>query len=107
MVKLDARAAQAIRSFFAEKGLQRPLRIHLQFPGCCDASLCLSVDTIRESDLIEEVDGLVFVISPGTFELVGEIKISYRNEIGGIDFVLTSSKPVSEWAGFGVTNIRI
>jgi len=107
MVKLESRAGQAIRSFFSEKGLQRPLRIHLQSRGCCDASLCLSVDTIRESDLIKEVDGLVFVISPETLGLVGEVRISYRDESGKIGFVLTSSRPVSEWEGFGVSSIRI
>ena len=107
MVKLEARAGQAIRSFLAEKGFQRPLRIHLQSRGCCDPSLCLSVDTIREFDLIQEVDGLVFVISPETHELVGEVKISYTDEIGRTGFVLTSSQPVSEWEGFGVSSIII
>ena len=107
MVELEARAGQAIRSFLAERGIQSALRIHLQSSGCCDPSLCLSVDTIRESDLIQELDDLTFVISPEMHDLVGEVRISYTDESGRTGFVLTSSKPVSEWEGFGVTSIRI
>jgi Fe-S cluster assembly iron-binding protein IscA len=106
MVKLEARASQAIKAFFAENRLHRPLRIHLQSTGCCDPSLCLSVDQIQESDLIQELDGLTFIISPETREVVGEVTISYVDEIGRQGFVITSSKPVSEWEGFGVTTIR-
>ena len=106
-VKLEARAGQAIKSFLAEKGIQRPLRIHLQFTGCCDPSLGLSVDSIREPDLIEEVDGLTFVIDPEVYQLVGNITISYIDEIGRKGFILTSDKPVSEWDGLGVSAIGI
>jgi iron-sulfur cluster assembly protein len=107
MVNLEKRAIQAIKAFFAEKGLHGPLRIHLQSTGCCDPSLCLSVDHIQESDLIQEVDGLTFIISSETREVVGEVTISYMDEIGRQGFVITSSKPVSEWEGFGVSTIRI
>jgi Fe-S cluster assembly iron-binding protein IscA len=106
-VNLEARAGQAIKSFLAEKGIQRPLRIHLQFTGCCDPSLGLSVDSIREPDLIEEVDGLTFVIDPEVYQLVGNITISYIDEIGREGFILTSDKPVSEWDGLGVCAIGI
>lgn len=106
-VKLEARAGQAIRSFLAEKGIQRPLRIHLQFTGCCDPSLGLSVDSIRESDLIEEVDGLTFVIGREVHQLVGDVSISYTDETGRKGFILTSDKPVSEWDGLGVCDIGI
>jgi Fe-S cluster assembly iron-binding protein IscA len=106
-VKLEAGAGQAIKSFLAEKGIQRPLRIHLQFTGCCDPSLGLSVDSIREPDLIEEVDGLTFVIDPEVYQLVGDITISYIDEIGRKGFILTSDKPVSEWDGLGVCAIGI
>jgi Fe-S cluster assembly iron-binding protein IscA len=107
MVKLETGASQAIKAFFAEKGFEGPLRIHLQSSGCCDPSLSLSVDQIQESDLIREVDGLTFIINPETRELVGEVTISYMDEIGRRGFVITSSKPVSEWEGFGVSTIRI
>lgn len=106
-VKLDANAGQAIKSFHAEKGVQRPLRIHLRFTGCCDPSLGLSVDSIRESDLIEEVDGLTFVISPEVYQLIGNVTISYTDETGRKGFILTPDKPVSEWDSLGVCNIGI
>ena len=106
-VKLESRAGQAIKSFLAEKGIQRPVRIHLQFTGCCDPSLGLSVDSIRKPDLIEEVDGLTFVIDPEVYQLVGDITISYIDEIGRKGFILTSDRPVSEWDGLGVCAIGI
>jgi len=107
MVKVEATASQAIRSFLAENGFQRPLRIDLQSSGCCDPSLYLSVDDIREADLTQEVDGLTLVISPETHELVGEVTIAFSDEIGRKGFVLTSRKPVSEWDGFAGSTIRI
>jgi len=69
--------------------------------------LGLSVDSIREPDLIEEVDGLTFVIGPEVHQLVGDITISYTDEIGRKGFILTSDKPVSEWDGLGVCAIGI
>jgi Fe-S cluster assembly iron-binding protein IscA len=63
------------------------------------------VDSIREPDLIEEVDGLTFVIDPEVYQLVGNITISYIDEIGRKGFILTSDKPVSEWDGLGVCAI--
>ena len=107
MVKLEASASQAIRSFLAEKGIQGPLRIDLRSSGCCDPSLSLSVNNIRESDLIQEVEGLTLIMSPEIYQLVGEVTISYVDEIGRKGFLLTSEKPISEWDGFGVSIIRI
>ncbi len=106
-VKLDGSAGQAIKSFNVEKGIQWPLRIHLQFTGCCDPSLGLSVDRIRESDLIEEIDGLTFVISPEVYQLTGDVTISYTDETGRKGFVLKPEKSVSEWDWVGVCNIGI
>jgi len=106
MIKLEANAGRAIKSFLAEKGCQQPLRIQLQSSGCCDPSLCLEADQIRVSDLVQEVDELMFVISPETYQLVGEVTISYRDEPGRKGFLITSLKPVSEWEGFGVSIIK-
>lgn len=107
MVKLEPGAGQAIRSFLAEKGCKRPIRIDLQSSGCCDPSLGLSVDTIRESDLTRELDGLTFVISSEIHQLVGEVTISYVDDIEKKGFVLTSIKPVSEWDGFATCGIKV
>jgi Fe-S cluster assembly iron-binding protein IscA len=106
IVMLQAPAVQAIRSFLNLRGwLQRPLRIDLQASGCCDPSLGLRVDAIRKSDLIQETDGLVFVISPEIHRLAGEVTIRYVDESHRQGFILTSSKPVSEWDGFSVSSI--
>jgi Fe-S cluster assembly iron-binding protein IscA len=86
--------------------LQRPLRIDLQASGCCDPSLGLRVDIVRESDLIQEIDGLVFVIGPEIYRLAGEVTISYVDDRHRKGFVITSSKPVTEWDGFSVSSIR-
>jgi Fe-S cluster assembly iron-binding protein IscA len=106
LVTLDPGAGQAVKSFLSERGIQGPIRIEVQFSGCCDPSLGLIVDTVRESDLVEELDGLTFVISPETHQLVGEVRISYRDDAGRKGFVLTSSRPISEWDGFATCSIR-
>jgi Fe-S cluster assembly iron-binding protein IscA len=107
LVTLNPGAGQAIRSLLSERGVQGPVRIEVQFAGCCDPSLGLIVDTVRESDLVEEVDGLTFVISPETHQLVGEVRISYVDEAARKGFVLTSSKPISEWDGFAAGSIKM
>jgi Fe-S cluster assembly iron-binding protein IscA len=107
LVTLDPGAGQAIKSLLSERGIQGPVRIELQFAGCCDPSLGLMVDTVRESDLVEELDGLTFVISPETHELAGEVRISCADDGGREGFVLTSSKPISEWDGFAARSIRM
>jgi Fe-S cluster assembly iron-binding protein IscA len=63
------------------------------------------MDNIRESDLIEEVDGLTFVIGPEVYQLVGDITISYTDETGRKGFILTSDKPLGEWDGLTACTI--
>jgi Fe-S cluster assembly iron-binding protein IscA len=105
-VRLQPPAGQAIRSFLDAKGLlQQPIRIDLQADGCCDPSLALRVDPMRESDLTQETHGLVFAISPEIYRLTGEVTIRYVDEGLRKGFVLTSSKPISEWDGFSVSSI--
>ena len=107
LVTLGPGASDAIRLALAEGGVQGAIRIELRSAGCCDASLGLGVDTVHESDLVEEVDGLTFVIDPETHELVGEVTVSYVDEAGRTGFVLTSSNPVGEWDGFATSSIRM
>ena len=45
LVKLNKAAGQAVKSVLAEKGSPGPVRIELQFTGCCDPSLGLIVDS--------------------------------------------------------------
>jgi Fe-S cluster assembly iron-binding protein IscA len=104
---LEPGVSQAIKSFLADKGIQKPIRIDLNFNGCCDSSLCLRVDSISETDFTLETDGLIFAINPETYELVGEVTISYVDDMRRKGFILTSSKTVGEWDGFGITEIKI
>ena len=105
MITLAPGAGEAIKAFLAEKKCQGPVRIDLHSTGCCDVSLGLSVGLRRDADMIEEVDGLQFAMSPETYQLVGAVTISYDGEKRG--FVLTASRPVSEWEGFGACTIEI
>jgi Fe-S cluster assembly iron-binding protein IscA len=107
IVNLEPGVSQAIRASLDDKGIRQPIRIDLNFSGCCDTSLCLRADAISETDLTLELDGLKFVINPETYQLVGEVTISYMDEKGRKGFVLTSSKPVGEWDGFGISDIKI
>ena len=71
------------------------------------ASLGLIVDTVRESDLVQEVDGLTFVVDPETHGLAGEVRVSLADDEERTAFILTSSKPVSEWDGLITCNLRM
>jgi Fe-S cluster assembly iron-binding protein IscA len=104
---LEPGVSQFIKAFLADKGTRQPIRIDLNFSGCCDASLCLRADTILEADLTLEFDGLTFAINRETYQLVGEVTISYIDEMGRKGFVLKPGKPVGEWDGFGVSDIKI
>jgi Fe-S cluster assembly iron-binding protein IscA len=107
LVTLGPGAGEAVRSLLAEWGTQGPVRIELQFTGCCDPSLGLIVDRARESDLVEETDGLTFVIDRETHELAGEVTIAHKADDERNVFVLTSSKPIGEWDGLITCSIRM
>jgi Fe-S cluster assembly iron-binding protein IscA len=107
VVTLGPGTSQAILSFLSGKGLDKLVRIDLGFTGCCDASLCMAAGVPHEGDMVVEAEGLTFSISPDTYQLSGDINISYVDEPGREGFSITSSKPVSEWDGFGVCNIKI
>jgi Fe-S cluster assembly iron-binding protein IscA len=107
MITLAPEAVEPIRVFLVEQGVQKPIRIHLQSTGCCDASLGLIVDNIRKDDLTEEIDGLKFVISPEIHQLAGDITITYVDEKSRQGFILKSSKSISEWDGFGICTIKV
>ena len=102
-VHLAPGVARAIRVSLAGNGPARPIRIDLRSTGCCDASLCLRLDAICEDDLIEESDGLTFVMSPHMCRLTGAVTITCGRGEG--EFILLPAKPLSEWDGFGVCRI--
>jgi len=106
MIIVTPQTIDAIRAFLPEKDFQKPIRIHLYSTGCCDASLGLIADAARANDLIQEIQGITFVISPEVSKLTGDITITYVAEKYRTGFVLTSERPISEWDGFGVCSIK-
>ncbi len=106
MVTLEKSAIRAIQAFLADAEIQTPIRIELQSAGCCDSMLGLRIDAPRESDTVYQIEDLTFVINPKTEEHFGDFNIQYADEIGRKGFVVTSTVPVSEWAGFGVCDIK-
>jgi Fe-S cluster assembly iron-binding protein IscA len=107
ILNLDAGAGQAISQFLEENHIGLPLRLDLNFTGCCDASLCMRPDQPGPDDLVVEKEGLTFLIHPEVYKLTGEITIFYLDESCRKGFVLKSSKPLSEWEGFGLSDIKI
>jgi Fe-S cluster assembly iron-binding protein IscA len=107
LVTLEPGASQALRSALAENGVEGPIRIEVRSSGCCDPLLTLAVDKVRDCDLVEELNGVTFVMSPETQELVGEVTISHADDGKRRGFVLTSSRPLSEWDGFAVQRIKM
>ncbi|OQC55721.1 MAG: hypothetical protein BWX52_01982 [Bacteroidetes bacterium ADurb.Bin013] len=64
------------------------------------------VDDAHENDLVQNIQGITFVISPEVLEMTGNITIDYVSQQHKTGFVLTSKHPVSEWSGFGVCAIK-
>jgi len=106
MITVTPEAIQAIKLFLEEKGIEQPIRIHLQSTGCCDASLGLTADDASADDIAENVQGIMFVIHPDVITLTGDVTIAYQSDKFDSGFVLTSERPVSEWSGFGVCTIK-
>ena len=107
IVKPAPGAIEAVQAFLAERKSPQPVRIDIYSTGCCDASLGLQLDEIRETDLVQEVAGVTFVMRPELHRLVGDVTVSCAAEPGKEGFVLTSVKPLNEWEGFGVCHIRV
>jgi Fe-S cluster assembly iron-binding protein IscA len=106
LVKLEPGAAKAIRAALSGKGVRGALRIELRSTGCCDASLGLLVDAISEGDLVQESEGITFVIAPEVFRLAGEVTIANVDEDDRQGFVIQPGRPLNEWDGIGVCKIR-
>lgn len=106
MITLRPRAVAAIREFLAGREAGKAVRVAIHSTGCCDPSLGLELDQVRDDDLIQSADGPTLVISPETSALVGQVTVDHVNDDQRHGFVLTSAKPLSEWEGFGVCQIR-
>ena len=65
------------------------------------------MDNAGGEDLSLELEGMTIIISPKTQALVGEVTIAYVEEINRRGFRVTSHKPLSEWDGFGLGNIKV
>jgi len=99
MIKLEPRAGQAIKTFMSENGLNQSLRLELRFAGCCEVTLGLRTDEITESDLVQEVEGLTFMINREVYELTGDISIACTDDTHDVSFIIIASKPLGEWEG--------
>lgn len=107
MITATPEAIDAIRSFLAEKEIQKPIRIHLRSTGCCDASLGLRADERHEDDWMEDVQGVLFVIGKDLEKMTGDITIAASADPQETGFVVTAENPISEWDGFGVCKIEM
>lgn len=106
LVNLAEGVSDAIRLAIAGNDSNRTIRIDLNSTGCCEASLGLSLDEAHENDLIAQTEGLTFVVRPVIYEMAGEVTISCAGAKDKLGFVLTSEKPINEWAGFGICHIK-
>ncbi len=106
MIKIALSACMSIKEILSEKGLPYSVRIEIQSTGCCDASLGMTADTVGESDLIEEIEGLTILMRPALYALVGEVSIFCVDDSRRNEFILVSERPLNEWEGFGASPIR-
>ena len=106
MVKLDQRAYRVIQSELLARNLPFSIRIEICSTGCCDASLGLRPDEADVYDVAEEIADLKFIMNSNVCALVGEVSISYVDEDGRRGFMITSKRPLNEWEGFAICDIK-
>lgn len=106
LIRPDKSALEALKALLAGKDRQKAVRVDLCFNGCCDPALEIRLDEEKTGDLICEHEGIHFIMSPETHEIAGEVTMTYISEGQQEGFRLTSSRPVSEWEGFGVCQLK-
>ncbi|HDP24297.1 MAG TPA: hypothetical protein ENN34_02530 [Deltaproteobacteria bacterium] len=104
---LEPGVGEIIRAMIAEGKVELPLRIQLHFSGCINPTLYLCADSIREADLIHEIDELTFVMDPETFRHVGEVTIACVDDRGKKGFVLSPSDPERRGNMFSMSTLKI
>jgi Fe-S cluster assembly iron-binding protein IscA len=108
IISIDPPAHQAITALLAEKQLPCSIRIEIRSTGCCDASLGIAIsDCSEDDDTVESLGNLQIRISPSLYQLVGNISISYHQEYDQVGFMITSERPLNEWAGFATSCLRL
>jgi Fe-S cluster assembly iron-binding protein IscA len=105
-IKLEPEAYREIMSALSAEGLHHCVRVEIRFTGCCDPSLGLVLDKPGKADLVQTADELTIVMSPDVYALVGEVAVSYTDDVERGGFIITSEKPLSEWQGFAACEIR-
>ncbi|MGA3281356.1 MAG: hypothetical protein ABSD50_10280 [Smithella sp.] len=107
IVTLGPGTAGAIKTWMFGNNAQGAIRIEIRSTGCCDASLGMRIDSARESDMVVIVEGITFVVGREIHDLVGQIAIARSDEPNRAGFIITSSIPLNEWAGFGTCDITV
>ncbi|MGD0170244.1 MAG: hypothetical protein ABSE54_11035 [Smithella sp.] len=107
IVTLGPGTAGAIKTWMSGNNAQGAVRIEIRSTGCCDASLGMRIDSAGESDLVVIIEGITFVVDRKIHDLVGQISIARSDEPNRSGFIITSSIPLNEWAGFGTSEITV
>ena len=105
IVTLGPGTAGAIKTWMSGNNAHGAVRIEIRSTGCCDASLGMRIDSARESDLVVIIEGITFIVDREIHDLVGQISIARSDEPNRTGFIITSSIPLNEWAGFGTCDI--
>lgn len=71
------------------------IRVFMGPGGCSGPSFGLGLDNVNDGDLQENIHGINFVIEPGVFESVGEIKVEWA----GSGYAVQPVKPLASACG--------
>ena len=107
IVTLGPDTAGAIKTWMSGNNAHGAVRIEIRSTGCCDSSLGMRIDSTLQSDMVVIVEGITFVVDRKIHDLVGQISIARSDEPNRAGFVITSSIPLNEWAGFGTSEITV
>ena len=89
MIKLTPRATKEIlRLKNHSDNLSKPfLRIGVKNGGCSGYSYIFEFDTVRENDLLEEIEGLSIIIDPEEAKMIQNLEVDYESGLNNRGFI--------------------
>ncbi len=91
MINITENAQKELDKFFeTHTEAVKSIRIYLAPGGCCGPSLNMALDSSTPEDMIEEVAGITYCISPDLSAMTGEISL----DVSYMGFTLTPEIPL-------------
>ena len=94
MIKLTESAVKKVRSVMASKPEfdGKPFRVFVQAGGCSGYNYGFNFDDARDSDEVNEIDGLKIIVDPKSLKLIDGSTVDWIEDFTGAGFRVTNPK---------------